>query len=716
MQNEPESRLRDLFARLPTASRAVEDRALAAALAALPAAGARHRRPVRTALLVAAAAVCLLALAAGALGAAGALHVSLGGVAPEAAPAARGSTASRLIVPQGARGIAAVVDGRLWFTSRSGLRIEGLPVESAALSPHALYVAAGIGDSLVVMAPDGTRAWSHPAGGRVVGIAWAPSGLRIAYVVRTRRGDAQLRTIEGDGDHDRVLDRAVRSVTPSWRADALAVAYVGAGGRPVVYDFARRAHHVVGEDRTANATRVAFAPQGRSLAVGSTGRLWISGLGRVSTGAGSRRRHRLDGRRCRRRTRGAGWVVGGSRRPRRADRPGRQASRGLRPHHCPRCRRGRSRACRAGQRCGDESRCPGGTQSVDTGGAAGRPRGIDGRHACRSLSTARDLRRTDARTPRMTRSEFLLAAAATLALRRPSATLALVTADTESRVAVVDLDLGVVRTHIATRPGPRSIERVGETAVVAHTVLGEVTLIDNRTLQIRHVLTGLAEPRYTAGSPDGRHAFVTDSGHKDLVTIDVLRGTVVGRLRLSQWPRHLSLARGRADAVGRARHRGRGARRRRRLEPAPPRAARARPPAVPAARRRDRPVRPPRVGHRRRGLAGRRLRPPRRASAAGPSVRRRAAARELHRRARLRDERRRRNAPLLRRVDAATARNDRAPCRVVQRPVRRPPRALAVAERRDALCRRRSRRGVATSSRRGVLARRLPRATLSLGR
>ena len=80
--------------------------------------------------------------------------------------------------------------------------------------------------------------------------------------------------------------------------------------------------------------------------------------------------------------------------------------------------------------------------SVDTGGAAGRPRRIDGRHARRSLSAARDFRATDARTPRMKRSEFLLAgAAATLALRRPSATLALVTADTESRVAVVDLDL-----------------------------------------------------------------------------------------------------------------------------------------------------------------------------------------------------------------------------------------------------------------------------------
>jgi DNA-binding beta-propeller fold protein YncE len=93
------------------------------------------------------------------------------------------------------------------------------------------------------------------------------------------------------------------------------------------------------------------------------------------------------------------------------------------------------------------------------------------------------------------------------------------------------------------RPGPRSIERVGETAVVAHSALGELTVIDTRALQIRHLLTGLGEPRYAAASADGRHAFVTDSGHVDLVTVDVHRGGVVGRLKLSQWPRHLSLAR-----------------------------------------------------------------------------------------------------------------------------------------------------------------------------
>jgi DNA-binding beta-propeller fold protein YncE len=143
----------------------------------------------------------------------------------------------------------------------------------------------------------------------------------------------------------------------------------------------------------------------------------------------------------------------------------------------------------------------------------------------------------------MNRTEFLVAAAvAPLTLRRVRPSIALVTADTESRLAVVDLAHSVVRSHIPTRPGPRSIERVGETAVVAHTVLGTVTLVDTRTLAIRHVLDGFGEPRYTAGTADGRHAFVTDAGHVELVTVDVVRGVVVGRLKLWQWPRHLSLS------------------------------------------------------------------------------------------------------------------------------------------------------------------------------
>ena len=115
------------------------------------------------------------------------------------------------------------------------------------------------------------------------------------------------------------------------------------------------------------------------------------------------------------------------------------------------------------------------------------------------------------------------------------------TADTESHVAVVDLRSGIVVHRIATRPGPRSVERVGDVAVVAHTVIGAVSILDG--FGVRHVLDGFEEPRYTAGARDGRHAFVTDSGRVELLTVDVVRGEIVGRVKLRLWPRHLSLSR-----------------------------------------------------------------------------------------------------------------------------------------------------------------------------
>lgn len=111
------------------------------------------------------------------------------------------------------------------------------------------------------------------------------------------------------------------------------------------------------------------------------------------------------------------------------------------------------------------------------------------------------------------------------------------TADTEAQVVVVGMTSGRIVRRIPTAPSPFSIERVGGTAVVAHTVSGRVTVLG------RHVVEGFGEPRYTAAAPDGRHAFVSDSGHTELVTVDVVRGTIVGRVKLSQWPRHVSLAR-----------------------------------------------------------------------------------------------------------------------------------------------------------------------------
>src|SRR5256885_16945992 len=98
----------------------------------------------------------------------------------------------------------------------------------------------------------------------------------------------------------------------------------------------------------------------------------------------------------------------------------------------------------------------------------------------------------------MDRRSFLLAAAAApLALRRTRPALAYVTADLESHVAVVDLERGAVVRRIPTRPGPRSIERVGGSYVVAHTAIGEVSVLG------RNVPGGVAGPGPPAPGPDG---------------------------------------------------------------------------------------------------------------------------------------------------------------------------------------------------------------------
>jgi hypothetical protein len=267
VSTDPEARLSRLLS-LASSSGDAEERGLRRALGALPAAE-RPRHRVRALTLALAATIAVMTVAAGALAAAGALHVSLGRTSKSSGPAA----ASRLLLQPGMSGIAAVIDGRLWLTTKGGTRIEGLPVASAELSPHALYVGAGIGHALVVMAPNGKRAWAHTTRGDVAAIAWAPNGLLIAYVVHVG-GGFQLRMIEGDGDHDRLIDPSVRPVRPSWRADGLALAYVGAGGRAVVYDLAHRSRTVAAV--AEGSTAVAYAPDGKSLAIMSRHRLWVA--------------------------------------------------------------------------------------------------------------------------------------------------------------------------------------------------------------------------------------------------------------------------------------------------------------------------------------------------------------------------------------------------------------------------------------------------------
>jgi DNA-binding beta-propeller fold protein YncE len=146
------------------------------------------------------------------------------------------------------------------------------------------------------------------------------------------------------------------------------------------------------------------------------------------------------------------------------------------------------------------------------------------------------------------RREFIaLAVAAPFAMRSGAAfalpgPLAAVTCDAEARVAVVDVAAGRVVRSISVLPDPRSIERVGYgDALVCHTNVGALTIVDGRALRVRHVLHDFVQPRYTAAHPDRRHAFVTDSGTEEVVAVEVSTGKSLGRLHLGGWARHLTL-------------------------------------------------------------------------------------------------------------------------------------------------------------------------------
>lgn len=267
MADDLERRLERALADLPGSGPEAESRARRAALSALPAVSSRPPRRRATGLLAAAA---VLVVASGvALAATGRIAVRVGEERPAAdrgpAPAPSGTPLGQPALPAG-EGVAAVVDGRLWLTTSRGLTIAGLAASSATLSPSALYAAVGVGPSLVAMAPDGRRPWTQRTPGPVVAISWAPYPILVAYVARAP-GGFDLRMIEGNGEGDRLLARGVAPVAPAWRPDTKAVAFVSAGGSPMIWDANTLAARPVAMPRAcagalAPARTLAFSPAG----------------------------------------------------------------------------------------------------------------------------------------------------------------------------------------------------------------------------------------------------------------------------------------------------------------------------------------------------------------------------------------------------------------------------------------------------------------------
>ncbi|MGI9110790.1 MAG: YncE family protein [Gaiellaceae bacterium] len=136
---------------------------------------------------------------------------------------------------------------------------------------------------------------------------------------------------------------------------------------------------------------------------------------------------------------------------------------------------------------------------------------------------------------------LVLGAAPALAGRRGGTPLALVTADLESAIVAVDLSTGRVHRRVATPADPRSIESVNGTgALVAHTGSGRLTLVDSG-LRVRSIEGSFEAPRYSAISPDGRFAYVTDSARHEVAIVDLRARRAIGRVPVGGPARHLSL-------------------------------------------------------------------------------------------------------------------------------------------------------------------------------
>ena len=221
--DELERRLERVLAGLPDADPAVPERVARRAGELVPARLAPRRRR-----LVLAGALAAVVVGTGvALAGTGAIEVRVG---EPREPTRTARAASRpLTLPPGAQGIAVVTGGRLHLRTRSGVGIDGLHVRTAELSPNALFVAVGLSDGLAALSPSGRRAWARPTAGPVVAVSWSPYPVWIAYVVRV--GDRhQLRVIEGDGDHERLVADGVDPAQPYWSPDGSVLRF-SRGGR-----------------------------------------------------------------------------------------------------------------------------------------------------------------------------------------------------------------------------------------------------------------------------------------------------------------------------------------------------------------------------------------------------------------------------------------------------------------------------------------------------
>jgi DNA-binding beta-propeller fold protein YncE len=127
----------------------------------------------------------------------------------------------------------------------------------------------------------------------------------------------------------------------------------------------------------------------------------------------------------------------------------------------------------------------------------------------------------------------------------PAAPQALLTAETENRLLVVDLPSGRVAHEVPLPPDPEDIATTapnGGLAIVVSSRAGEVTVFNLSTLRILKTFAGFDEPHIVAVSPDGQHAYVTDDNRGTLTAIRLSDMTVTATIRVGQGAHHIAFS------------------------------------------------------------------------------------------------------------------------------------------------------------------------------
>jgi hypothetical protein len=270
MPDELEQRLERALGAIPPAGEHATGRALRGALDALPPAAETGRRRRRRLLVPAAACVVAFVFGGVTLAATGG-HLPLVGHSqtphhrtPVVVPAHhRGA-----ILPRGAIAFSATADERVWLATSAGASLHGRALSALAVSPGAVYLLEAEGRTLrAVHVPDFRTAFTRRVAGTAAATAWAPAGIRIAYVVRTDSGN-RLYDMYGNGTHLHLVAAHTTGQAPSWRWDSLAFAYIRADGTVMVHNPTSGATSALPREcGIRRPAAVAFAPFGGLLAI-----------------------------------------------------------------------------------------------------------------------------------------------------------------------------------------------------------------------------------------------------------------------------------------------------------------------------------------------------------------------------------------------------------------------------------------------------------------